>query len=167
MEFRTCPNWPCYEISEYGDIRRVIKGKRQGFIGARKPYITSTGYLYIVMRNEKFKMACSIHRLVAEAFIGMPDNDEVHVAHGDGNKMNNHFSNLRYATRSENEMDKVLHGRSNRGENFGRSRLTEDQVIEIKSSLSVGVKSKSLAQKFGVAWSTVRSIQQGKSWFWL
>ncbi len=159
MTFIVCPSWPDYTINEHG----VIRNKR----GERKPFKATTGYLYIVMRNKGIKKACAVHRLVAEAFIGDAPPGKEFVAHSDGDKENNNFKNLRYVNRSENEMDKVLHGTSNRGENYGRSVLKQDQVVEIKNKLKMGLSSYKLADIYGVAASTIRSINQGKSWAWL
>lgn len=159
MEFRRCASWPDYEISEDGMVR--------GKASARKPYLTTTGYLYIVMRTKYAKKACAIHRLVAEAFIGPFPIERPYVAHWDGDKTNNHYTNLRYVTRAENEADKLRHGLSNRGERFGRSRLKELQVIEIKRRLAAGIKPIEIAPDYDVAVTTIKSIKSGKSWFWL
>lgn len=159
MPFVVCPSWPNYEINEYGEVR----GKK----GIRKPYLTTTGYLYIAMRNKGLEKVCAVHRLVAEAFIGSPPEGKNFVAHWDGNKTNNFYKNLRYASKSENEMDKVRHGRSNRGESFARSVLKEHQVIEIKRDLSFGSHPADIAKNYGVATTTIKSIKQGKSWAWL
>jgi hypothetical protein len=52
-----------------------------------------------------------VHRLVALTFIGPPPKGRPQVAHWDGNPKNNALSNLRYASASENTLDKVRHGR--------------------------------------------------------
>lgn len=44
---------------------------------------------------------CLLHRLVAESFIPNPDGNP-QVNHKDGNKINNHRSNLEWVTRKKN-----------------------------------------------------------------
>jgi hypothetical protein len=165
VEWRVCPNWPEYEVSERGDIRRIVM--RFGKIGLRKPYVGSNGRLLIVMRHHGLRRACHISRLVLEAFVGPSPSDTHQGAHNDGDPFNNHWKNLRWATPSENQMDRVAHGTSNRGERFGRARLTEEQVREIRYARHIGESSHDVGPRFGVAASTVRSIWSRKSWFWL
>jgi len=50
-----------------------------------------------------------IHQLVAEAFLG-PRPEGMDVAHWDGKPGHNAASNLRYASRSENQLDMRRHG---------------------------------------------------------
>src|SRR5690606_38480338 len=49
------------------------------------------------------------HVLVAEAFIG-PRPEGAECLHGDGDHTNNMVSNLRWGTKSENQLDSVRHG---------------------------------------------------------
>lgn len=95
MEWRTCPQWPEYEVSERGDIRRTLC--RFGNIGLRKPYRAANGRLMIAMRHCGKTRACHISRLVLEAFVGPAPSSKHQCAHNDGNPDNNHWSNLRWA----------------------------------------------------------------------
>jgi hypothetical protein len=51
----------------------------------------------------------SIHRLVALAFIPNIEN-KPQINHKDGNKLNNHFTNLEWVTNKENHRHKMEHG---------------------------------------------------------
>lgn len=163
--WKICPSWPDYEISDHGNVRRVVR--RYGAFGPRKPYLSTTGYWYLVMRHRGDRKAVGVHHLVAEAFVGPQPSPDHEVAHGDGCKLNNAPSNLRWATHAENEQDKVLHGRSNRGERQGRSKLKAPEVLLIRQRLASGQDQETIAVAFGVARTTISSIAIGKSWAWL
>ena len=56
------------------------------------------------------KLVCSVHhRLVASTFLKNPDNKRCVDHHIDGNPKDNHLSNLRYATTSENIMNSKIY----------------------------------------------------------
>jgi hypothetical protein len=62
---------------------------------------SGTGYLQVALCKNGFVKIHSIHRLVAQTFIDNPQNKK-QVNHKDGNKLNNHVSNLEWCTQSEN-----------------------------------------------------------------
>lgn len=108
----------------------------------------------------------SVHILVALAFIG-PRPDGKDIAHIDGDVMNAALSNLRYASKHENEADKLIHGTRfyARGETNGQAKLNENQVREILQRHKFGKESQtSLAKEFGVDQSLISHIARGVHW---
>ena len=83
-----------YEVSSYGNVRSI---KRDIILKPRDNGVYLRVNLY---KNGKLK-GCSVHRLVAEAFIPNPENLET-VNHIDEDKTNNHVYNLEWMTRKEN-----------------------------------------------------------------
>lgn len=152
-EFKAPPSWPRYSAGEDGSI-----------IGARgrllKPFIGGKGYRCINVWHEGGWKQLRVHFLVCEAFHG-PRPDGAHVAHGDGCKTNDAASNLRWATPSENELDKREHGTSPQGERNASAKLTEDQVRAIRASAD---GSFALARAYGIAPGTVWAIRARKLW---
>lgn len=59
------------------------------------------GYIVIDLYKNGVVQWFRVHRLVAQAFIPNPNNLPI-VMHLDNNKSNNHFSNLKWGTISEN-----------------------------------------------------------------
>jgi len=75
-------------------------------------------------------------------------------------------NHLRWATISDNQMDRVEHGTSNRGERQWSSKLTADDVIAIRMSKGVSTCSKEAAL-YGVAPGTISKIRLRQRWAWL
>lgn len=88
-------DYPNYSINENGDVKSTYVSKML------KPRIAGRGYYCYQLRNENGIKNKYIHRLVAETFIPNPNNLP-QVDHIDGNKANNHVSNLRWVTNHEN-----------------------------------------------------------------
>jgi len=144
-----------YSVDEDGNVfshRRDIK---------LKPRLVSGGYLGVRL-DGKGRL---IHRLVAEAFL--PNFlEKPQVNHIDGNKTNNALSNLEMATSSENLLHAVRTGLkvSVKGENNGKAKLSNADVITIKMLLLKGEKGVYIAKKFGVSHPTISLIKSGKRW---
>lgn len=69
-----------------------------------KPHKTEKGYLRVKLSRSSFGMnrkQARVHRLVALAYIANPE-DKAEVNHIDGDKENNHISNLEWARGIEN-----------------------------------------------------------------
>jgi len=92
-----------------------------------------------------------------------PDGKE--AGHSCGNRMCINPRHLRWVTRSENEADKVVHGRSNRGERSGAAKVTQEDVTEIRRAYKAGgCTQQSLAESLGVSLMTVNDIIRRRTW---
>ena len=132
------------------------------------PAIAGKGYLAVDLRKYGIVYKRYIHILVAEQFlgftVGLPLNERLIVNHKDGNKINNHYSNLEWVTYSENNQHAYDNNLKLRGENFYIAKLTEEQVIEIKTEGKNEKSYEEIGDKYGVSRATIRDIFVGKTW---
>lgn len=162
--WRTVPGYPAYEVSVDGVVRRC-----QGFRCRRAhrvlvPFIRPNGYAQVILYRDGRRQRFGVHQLVALAFLGLKPSPLHEVAHLDGQRLNNHVSNLAWLLHSENERHKDLHGTRLRGSQIGNAKLTEAQVVLIRQALAVGIRQCALAQTYGVSDSTVSLIARAKTW---
>ena len=97
-EWRSIDGYINYQVSNIGRVRNSKTGR------ILKPACRSRKYLHVQLCYEGNIKNCFIHRLVANEFISNPDNKPM-VDHIDGIKDNNVYTNLRYATKSENQLN--------------------------------------------------------------
>jgi hypothetical protein len=105
---RKIPVWR--DVADYGDYEvsdtGLIRNKKTNQI--LKPWINKKdGREHIdLYRGGGNKRHMRVHRLVCDAFHDNPDNKPC-VDHIDGDILNNHAENLRWATHSENGMNRI------------------------------------------------------------
>ena len=71
---------------------------------------------------------------------------------------------LYLGTDADNMLDKVKRGRCINGEEIKQSKLTKNQVIEIKKKREKGLKLIDIANEYGVSTSQIRRISLGINW---
>ena len=102
--------------------------------------------------------------MVLTAFFGPPTPEKNQCRHLDGNKTNNASTNLAWGTVNENAEDQVQSGRQAYGSRGGMSKLTRDQVQEIKAMRDLGLTYKHIGSVFGVTDQAVFRIIRGINW---
>ena len=136
-----------YFVKDNGDII----GKRNTL----KQTITPDGYYSVCLYfNGKSKTFLS-HRIIAECYIPNPENKST-INHKDGNKLNNHISNLEWNTQQENiehfytKLSKRTIG------NHPNSKLSYDDVLEIYKWYNThNIYQNEIAKKYNVCRTTI------------
>jgi hypothetical protein len=139
------PNYSKYLIVEDGRIYSVYTAE---YI---KPTITKKGYLHVdLITDDHTHGDTLVHRLVAKAYLGEPMDCNAQVNHIDGNKANNHISNLEWCSPSENLLHAVATGLySNK---MRRCKISTDDGVTwtkfasfAEASRNVGISTSSLS----------------------
>lgn len=109
-----------------------------------------------------------VHQVVCELVNGPRPTPSHEAAHSCGKGSDGCFGAncVVWKTRTENEIDKVDHGTSNRGSRHGMSRLTEEAVIHIRNRKGLETQ-EVIASAFGISRATVSDIHNGRRWKWL
>lgn len=107
------------------------------------------------------------HRVIAEAYLGVPTPEQTQVRHLCGYRACCNPGHLAWGDQAANEADKVRHGLSNRGDRHGMAKLAEEQVREIHYRLKLGESQRSVAERFGIAQQSVSEVATGKTWGWM
>lgn len=86
-----------YQVSDEGFVRRILKDGSTRILKNRD----GSKYYTVALSKDCVQKCHAVHRLVAETFLERPEGI-VEVNHKDGNKKNNHVSNLEWVTPREN-----------------------------------------------------------------
>lgn len=144
-----------YLISDHGNV----KGRRGKLLSLPT---NKKGYFYLAMPIKELGRTFMgyVHRLVATHFI---DGDtDLQVNHIDGNKKNNHYSNLEYLSCKDNINHAIKLGlRTARSNLRNNSMFDITQVKVIKHAIVEGYTNQEIAGYFRCDHSTISKIRTG------
>lgn len=160
-DFKDIPGHKGYKINTYG----LVLSPRTKQVMKNCP--NRYGYYRVGLSSQGKQKTYSVARLVLSAWQRLPEPGE-EAAHLDGNKANNHISNLKWVTRHENEYHKKIHGTIARGSRQGSSKLTEAAVLDIRRRYirapNRKTNAKDLASEYGVTPNLINIIVRRKAW---
>lgn len=154
--FYEIPSCPEYLASPHG----AIWYKRANRLVLPREHATSVGsYLAISVRRGLQFYHALVHLLVAEAFLGPPHGDRCEVNHKDGDKHNNCYKNLEWASRTEN----LIHAYKTGLRSDCRGVLCVDhQSGEATEFYSMNAAARHFGWNKGQVWTTIRNHSEKK-----
>jgi hypothetical protein len=144
-----------YQVSSLGRIRSLgVKARvLKQFPNKNWPYL----YVRFTPYNKTFRS----HRLVAKAFIPNPYNLP-EVNHLNGDKQDNRVDNLQWVSSSDNSLHSYRTGLHK--PSYGNSRLTKEDVFEIRCLKYYGLNNVVLASEYGVTPTAIGDIVKWRTW---
>jgi hypothetical protein len=113
-------------VSENGELAKYDKWlKHNHMIDLYYTQISNRGY---ILSSQKVFDTCLVHRLVALAFVPNLSEYET-VDHIDGNKENNHYTNLQWLTRSENTIKAIYQDEITIGKEIKKVKISKDSEV--------------------------------------
>ncbi len=153
-----------YSVSDCGKVYSHVSEKYLKHGSAGAGYCIVFFYDKSLSKNKGYY----IHRLVASAFVDNPL-AKPEVNHIDGDKENNHFSNLEWSTKKENSSHAMKLGLRPRAGEYGCIAMgpkgfTDDEVRKMRSLRMEGVTVKKISDIFGISSRHAGMIVNRKSY---
>tara|TARA_Y100000296_G_C5163008_1_gene252946 strand:+ start:199 stop:879 length:681 start_codon:yes stop_codon:yes gene_type:complete len=119
------------------------------------------GYKRATLRNEDGAKTFRVHRLVAFAFLGIPVDPDMVVNHIDGDRSNNHVTNLEWCTQSGNVKHAHATGLVKDARRHSQRSLTDELVHKICRLIQDGSRNKDIVDMLNVDKGRVAEIRNG------
>lgn len=151
-QWRPCILYPEIACSPDGRVLTIKSGRILS-------QLNENGYKKVSFKDGRINVIRFVHRLVAECFIGI---SSLQVNHIDGNKANNHVSNLEYVTAKQNTAHAIRLGLKK--SRPGNAVFNECSVLMIATLLNSGKQRNEVAQLVGRGETTINSLANGQTY---
>jgi len=140
----------CYVSTNYRG-RNIVMAKKDTSLNKKR------GYKYVRTSNKNLQ----VHRLVASAFVPNPENKQ-YVNHKDGDKTNNHYTNVEWVTCKENAQHAIRNGLTKQmKKNEGNLKYTQEQVNSVYNLVMDGMTYTKAGAVHQMPYSTVAHLMRG------
>lgn len=157
------PRYPHYDVSSFGRVRRLSRNITRDGIMSPAKCGKRREYWFVRPCENGIKHHEYIHHMVLETFTDCrPNNAE--AMHLDGNPNNNRLNNLLWGTHIDNERHKVRHGTRLQGSSIHGSKLTANDIRDIRRRLQFGEYHHTIAVDYNVSRTTITNISLRKIW---
>jgi transposase len=158
-EWRIIPDFPEYAVSNKGNIATLKTGKLRKFSDHKR-------YKQCMLRKDGKAYNRFVHRLVANAFLPLPEEGQV-IDHINGIRDDNRAANLRWCTTQMNTQYAVEKGnlRKKTGVESPRHKYTHDQVLKAIDMLKIGIyTAKEISKATGIHIHMIRDLKHKRTW---
>ncbi len=152
-----------YAISNYGRVKSITRCVRNGQGTTRKiaerilkPWKFGK-YLGVTIEGTKYY----VHILVLNTFVGPRPPGMLARHFPNRETIDNRLQNLQWATPETNQNDRIIHGTDSRGEKQTNSKLTEKQVLKIRTDPRIYAE---IGTQYGISIASVSLIKNKKNW---
>ena len=121
-----------YEVSLEGQVRNSKTGK----VLVLYDNTPNGGYIQLRIGGSYNNKLCRVHKLVSQAFLPSPTEPNCVIDHIDGNRQNNHASNLRWVSVTENNINISIATKPHRDNQIGHHHIsihTDGFVVGLRS----------------------------------
>ena len=152
-----------YRVSSHGKVvslhyKRTARHRLLRVLSPRR-------YPSVSLSNDLTSQQIGLNRLVALHFLAPPTESRFgHVMPKDGNHLNLRVENLQWVDQAEREDLAVLQRFHACGVRSPHSKLTAQDVQQIRALAAQGHSNQALAVQFGVSRPTISSVVRGKTW---
>lgn len=162
MPWKRIPGFPRYAINHCGRIRSYAR-KTMHYLAIS--YYKESGYAFANIGNANGFRKCKIHRLVWLTFRGKIPKP-LQINHIDGDKTNNHLSNLELVTASENVRHSYRTGASKPryGEDNSSARFTLANITSMRKRHANGERVSAIALDYDTEPSVISKIVRRERW---
>ena len=136
--------------------------KEESFLLLRAGVIFLLVYLLLFVKKKQKHFG--VHRLVLMTFKGMPTKKRCECNHINGIKTDNRIENLEWCSRKENIRHSYRIGLSKRGEDHGRAKLKEKDVLMVIELLKRDVSIKEISKRLKISAPSISQINTGRNW---
>lgn len=138
----------------YSDISKTILKQRKNH----------KGYWIVTLNQGTRRVTRTVHKMVALTFVGPIPADGYQVDHVDGNKENNHYTNLEWVTTKENTLRAWRLGlvTPNCGDKHHQTTYSDETVRNAVIEVMQGKGVSETADKYGIPRKHFSKITKGK-----
>ncbi len=174
VSYRPVSGSPGYLVGDNGSVwTRWERSYPKGQIGVvyvlgktwkvMKQSKLKNGYMEVMIKFSGKMRHRLVHRLVMLAFVGPPP-EGCETSHEDNDRSNNRLTNLRWATRQENQLHRRRYKTDPNGERQGIASITNSLATKIRERFKKLRNIVATAKEFGLSRYTVGRLVRGQTY---